>query len=225
LLIFYFYIFQKIDIFMEYNIKIKEFKNKLIGFDVIEDGICQSLTKKILESESYILNLGKPNYPNVPSNTITSRHEYYNLLDFNWNELDIVKKSIIKNASNIIGGDKFLIKMWANIFRHNECIKRHMHHPYPIKETETFKKNIFNTICGNLFLSNDYESYTIYHFENESREILNKSGEIYYFSCIVEHEVLPFKGNLRVGIAFDIYTESFFKNLGIRNPHNLRLIY
>lgn len=209
---------------MSYDIKIKKFKNELLGFDQLQLHVCESLKNKIIESELYILALGKPNYPNVPSNTITSRHEYYNLLDFKWPELEFVKQSIIKNSSKIIGGDKFLIKMWANIFRHNECIKRHMHHPSPIRETEVFKKNVFNTICGNLFLDGDYESHTIYYFDDEKKEILNKPGEIYYFSCIVEHEVFPFKGNLRVGLAFDIYTVDFFKNMGMSIPRDLRLI-
>jgi hypothetical protein len=209
---------------MSYEVNIKKFKNELLGVDSLDINICQSLKNKILNSEQYILDLGIPNYPNVSPNTITSRHQYYNLLDFKWSELEFVKESIINHASKIIGGDKFLIKMWANIFRHNECIKRHMHHPSPIRETDNFKKNVFNTICGNLFLNGDYESHTIYYFEQKRKEILNKSGEIYYFSCIVEHEVLPFKGNLRVGLAFDIYTVNFFENMGLSNPIDLRLI-
>ena len=34
---------------MEYNIKIKEFKNKLLGFDIIDQDVCKSLTKKIYD--------------------------------------------------------------------------------------------------------------------------------------------------------------------------------
>ena len=208
---------------MEYSNKIKEWKSKILAFDKIE-GIADSFTSKILGIEKEILSIGIANYKKVPANTVTSRHEFYNLLDYDWEELNLVKNQIIKNASNIIGGNSFYVKMWANIFRHDEYIEKHIHHPEPVRETDEFKNNIFKTVCGHLFLKNDYPSNTTYYFENQKVDFLNVEGDMHVFCCIVPHEVKPFNGKIRVGIAFDVYSEDFFKELGIPIPNDVRLI-
>ena len=209
---------------MDYQTKIKEFNSKMLSFDSISSETCDKLTELIIQSEEKILSFGHGNYPKAPSNTITTRHQYYNLLDFGWDELESVKQSIVKVASEIIGGNSFYVKMWANIFRKGENIDLHIHHGEPIVENEAFKKNIFKTICGNLFLSGDEHSDTIYHFNGVRTEFANKSGDVHYFSCIVPHETLPYKGELRVGLAFDIYTEDFFKGIGMETPKDLKLV-
>lgn len=209
---------------MDYQTKIKEFNSKMLSFDTIDSDTCRKLTELILESEDKILSFGPSNYPKAPTNTITTRHLYYNLLDFGWDELEIVKKSIVKVASEVIGGNSFYVKMWANIFREGENIDLHIHHGEPIVENEAFKKNIFKTICGNLFLSGDKHSDTIYYFNEVRTEFENKSGDVHYFSCIVPHETLPYKGKLRVGLAFDIYSEDFFKGIGMMTPRDLKLV-
>ena len=84
--------------------------------------------------------------------------------------------------------------------------------------------NIFKTMCGHLFLSSDYPSETIYYFENGVEKIPNKPGDFHFFSMVVPHEVLPFGGNLRIGIAFDVYTSNFFNNIGLRVPNDIRII-
>lgn len=209
---------------MDYQTKIKEFNSKMLSFDSVSSETCDKLTELIIQSEEKILSFGHGNYPKAPSNTITTRHQYYNLLDFGWKELDEVKKNIIKVASEVIGGDSFYVKMWANIFREGENIDLHIHHGEPIVENEMFKKNIFKTICGNLFLSGDEPSDTIYHFNGERTEFPNKSGDVHYFSCIVPHETLPYTGRMRVGLAFDIYTEDFFRGIGMITPSDLKLV-
>ena len=209
----------------EYRQKLQDWKSRILSFDSIDDTeLLTRLTKHIEDTESHILSLGAPNYPKVPQNTITARHQYYNLLDFDWPELQFVKEKIRSNASQIIGGEKFLIKMWANIFRKGEKINKHMHHPSPIRETEQFKRGIFKTICGHLFLYNDHESHTVYYMNNQRVPLLNKSGEMHYFSCIVEHETEPFLGTKRVGLAFDIYTSDFFSSMGMPVPRDIRTI-
>jgi hypothetical protein len=209
---------------MRYEDKIKIWKNNLLSEDNANDEICDSLANKILESEQYILSLGLPNYPKTPPNTITSRHDYYNLLDFDWEELEFVKSKIVENASKIIGGSSFYVKMWANIFRNGECIVKHIHHAEPVIENEEFKQNIFKTMCGHLFLRNDVDSDTIYHFENKVTPIKNIKGEFHFFCCTIPHEVYPYSGNERIGLAFDIYTEDFFKGIKLTTPKNLKLI-
>ena len=137
---------------MDYQTKIKEFNSKMLSFDSISSDTCDKLTKLIIQSEEKILSFGHGNYPKAPSNTITTRHQYYNLLDFGWKELDEVKKNIIKVASEVIGGDSFYVKMWANIFREGENIDLHIHHGEPMVENEMFKKNKKATMVIKTFI-------------------------------------------------------------------------
>lgn len=154
---------------------------------------------------------------------MTTRHQYYNLLDYLNEDLSVIKEKIVNNSKHIIGGDKFWVKMWANIFRNGEQIKKHIHHATPVIESDAFKKNVFKTICGNVFIYGDVESETIYHLQKETA-VKNSTGDMHLFCCIVEHETLPYQGNLRISIAFDIYTEGFFNDIGLPTPANLRLV-
>ena len=209
---------------LKYEDRISDFRNNLLGYLSVDQAICQKLTSNILALENKILSLGAPRYPAVPANTITARHDYYNLIDLLPTQLTIIKHSIVEASSNIIGGEDFYVKMWANIFRNGERIERHMHHASPIIENDMFKKNVFKTICGNLFLYGDAPSDTLY-YGKELISMPNKVGDIHLFSCILEHETLPFTGNLRVGIAFDVYSKNFFPDIGMQTPTNLRLIH
>jgi hypothetical protein len=207
-----------------YEDRISDFRNNFLGFTSVDSSLCQQLTIDILALENKILSLGAPIYPAVPATSITARHDYYNLIDLLPTQLTVLKQTIVNASRKIIGGEEFYVKMWANIFRNGECIKRHMHHASPVIENEMFKKNVFKTICGNLFLYGDAPSDTLYYGE-QLLIIPNKIGDIHLFSCILEHETLPFNGTLRVGIAFDIYSKNFFPEIGMQTPSNLRLIH
>lgn len=208
---------------LKYEDRIITFKSHMLGKDSIPVEVCEALKNKIVELEPTLLALGASNYKEAPENSITTRHQYYNLLDYLDSDFDIVKQKIINNAKNIIGGEKFYVKMWANIFRNGEQIKKHIHHASPVIENDAFKQNVFKTICGNIFLYGDVESETIYHMRGRN-PIKNVPGDMHLFCCIVEHETLPYEGELRVSIAFDLYTEKFFEDINIPTPTNLRLI-
>lgn len=202
---------------------IVEFKNHILSKDMVPGEICNILSNKVIDLEKTILSLGVSNYKETPEHTITTRHQYYNLLDFLGEDLKLVSKKIAENCNRIIGGKEFYVKMWANIFRNGECIRRHMHHASPIIEHDAFRKNVFKTICGNLFVYGDQNSETIYHL-NEPTAVKNEVGDMHFFSCITEHETKPYSGNLRISIAFDMYTRNFFPEIGMMTPSNLRLI-
>ena len=206
---------------MKYEEKISIWKSKLLSEDKVNHSICDSLHAKILNIEEELLNLGPSNYIKVPENTITAKHQYYNLLAYNWEELEIIKTKIVETSKHILGGDVFLVKMWANIFRKDDYIHKHIHHAEPIIETEEFKKGIFNTFCGHLFVGNDIDSETIYYFNDSSVPYKNNKGDMHFFSCVVPHEVPPYKGNIRVSIAFDVYRGDFFDKLSIPQIPNL----
>lgn len=199
-------------------------KNEQLGYDTIDKSLCKSLAQKVLDKEQYILNLGPAKYNNTPPNVITGRHLYYNLLDFGWDELEPIKKKIIENSSKIIGGNEFCIKMWANVFRNGEGITKHTHQNEPIEIDQSFRNSIFKTLCGHLFLESDYPSETIYYFNKGTEPITNEVGDFHFFSMVVPHEVLPYKGKIRIGLAFDIYTSDFFDKLGIALPNDIRII-
>jgi hypothetical protein len=206
-----------------YESRITNFKNNILGFDTVDQKYCDTLTDSIVGLESKILSLGPSHYKEAPVNSITTRHEYYNLIDFLPDQIDPLLKKISTSAKQIISGEEFYVKMWANIFRRGERIEKHMHHASPIIENEMFKKNVFKTICGNLFLKGDAPSDTVY-YGKDILKIPNKTGDIHFFSCIMPHETLPYQGELRVGIAFDIYTKNFFPEIGMVTPPHLRLI-
>ena len=208
---------------LTYEDRIITFKSHMLGKDSIPLQTCEVLKNKIVELEPTLLSLGVSNYREAPENSITTRHQYYNLLDYLNDDLSILKEKIVNNAKNIIGGEKFYVKMWANIFRNGEQIKKHIHHASPVIENDAFKQNVFKTICGNLFIYGDTESETIYHLRGPIA-IKNVPGDMHLFCCIVEHETPPHQGDLRVSIAFDIYTEKFFEDLNLPTPVNLRLV-
>jgi len=206
-----------------YKDRIENFKNNILGVNVLDQTYCDALTDSIVKLESKIMGLGPSHYKEAPVNSITTRHEYYNLIDLLPDQINPLLKKISESAKQIIGGEEFYVKMWANIFRKGERIEKHMHHASPIIENDMFKKNVFKTICGNLFLQGDAPSDTVY-YGKDILKIPNKTGDIHFFSCIMPHETLPYQGNLRVGIAFDIYTKNFFPEIGMATPPHLRLI-
>jgi len=208
---------------MTFEERYSQWNSKILLDDRISSDYSDSLTKIILSSEEKILSLGPANYPQAPTTSITTRHQYYNGLDFLGDNGKILQNKLLEIGSKLLDSDEILVKLWFNIFRSGEQIQRHMHHASPVRITDDFKKNIFKTACGNLFLSSDTGSETIYYLP-ERTPIANIPGDIKIFSCTVEHETLPFTGSLRVGLAFDIYTKDFFTNIGIQTPQTLRLI-
>ena len=206
---------------MNFEEQYKNWNSGILLKSNLDQDYCIELAKKLLSLENIILNYGPPNYKEAPSTSITTRHEYYNLIDIL--DTKLLNAEIYKLAKHLLKDDEFYVKMWANIFRNGERIDRHMHHASPVIIDENFKNSIFKTFCGNLFLFGDETSETIYHFENKT-PIQNVIGDIHTFSCTVEHETLPYTGKLRIGIAFDVYTKNFFPDIGINTPANLRLI-
>lgn len=206
---------------MDFDNRYQKWTSSILARKNIDHDYCISLAKEIVYLENFLLSLGPPNYKEAPLTSITTRHEYYNLLDLI--DTKLLNEQILDLGNKILGGEEFYVKMWANIFRNGEKIDRHMHHASPIIVDDNFKNNVFKTVCGNLFLFGDAPSETVYHFEGPVA-IPNITGDIHIFSCTVEHETKPYKGKLRIGIAFDIYTKNFFSDLNSNTPENLRLI-
>lgn len=208
---------------MSFEDQYSHWNSQILLEESLDQDYCRYLTSKIQSLETSILALGPSNYPEAPKNSITTRHQYYNGLDLLGEDAAILKEKLLLVGNKVFGTDEILVKLWFNIFRQGEQIKRHMHHASPVRINEIFKKNIFKTVCGNLFLSGDADSETVYYLP-ERTALANNPGDIKIFSCTVEHETLPFVGTLRIGLAFDLYTKNFFQDIGMSTPQTLRLI-
>jgi hypothetical protein len=193
---------------------LENYKSNILISDFIDDNIASSLSKKILERESYIRGLDngtKLQLNIVNPGNITRYHAYYNLIDLGFPETDIVISKVKEMVYKLFGWSNFNIKMWANIFRKGDYLGLHNH-----MDNRSFKK-FPQAISGHCFLYSTQETYTTYLFKKKKNSILdssinvvdipNKVGEISIFSSYVEHEFKQWDGDLRIGIAFDINNE------------------
>ena len=190
------------------------YQNDIIISDFIDLQTTNSLSKKILERESYIMGLNdgsKLPMKIVNRDNITNYHPYYNLLDLGIEETNILILKIKELIFNTFGWENFYIKMWANIFRKGDYLGLHKH-----MDNISLKKFPY-AVSGHCFLYSSEKTYTTFLFKNKKIGIFdssinvvdleNKPGEVSIFSSYVEHEFKKWDGDLRVGIAFDINNE------------------
>ena len=161
-----------------------------------------SLKDKILDKEEYIQNLPTGNgYAGTAENSITAKHDAYNLVDFGWPEVDLIVNKV-RQFTDLIKEDNecVYIKMWANIYRKGEYIVKHEHVPVELK------KYYKQALSGHCFLYSTQPTSTTFYFgpNEEEVNIENIPGEVDIFSSFVPHEFKPWDGELRVGLAFDI---------------------
>jgi hypothetical protein len=170
-----------------------------------------SLKDKILDKEEYIQNLPLIHgYEGTVENSITVKHDVYNLVDFGWPEVDLIINKV-KQFTNLIIKDNecAYIKMWANIYRKGEYIIKHTHVP-------SSQKSLYKSLLsGHCFLYSSHPTNTTFYFgpNEEEIDIANIPGEIDIFSSFVPHEFKPWDGELRVGLAFDIVIGSELNRL------------
>jgi hypothetical protein len=189
--------------------------SSIIESCIVDDLDIDSLCEKIINKEIYIKNLNtntKPTFNYVNTDSITKLHSYYNLIEFEFDEVDIIIKKIKELVFKINGWESFYLKMWANIYREGDYIGYHTHLP----DLPNVKK-MSTALSGHCFLYSNKPTYTTYYFKQqnikrsilgngslEKTDILNIPGEISIFSSYVPHEFKKWDGNLRIGIAFDI---------------------
>jgi hypothetical protein len=193
---------------------LENYQSDILISDFIEQEVANSLSKKILERESYIKGLddgAKLQLQIVNPGNITRYHAYYNLMDFGFPETDLMVSKIKEMVYKLFGWENFNIKIWANIFRQGDYLGLHNH-----MDNMSLKK-FPQAISGHCFLYSTEQTYTTYLFKKKKKTILdssinvvdipNKVGEISIFSSYVEHEFKQWDGELRIGIAFDINNE------------------
>lgn len=193
---------------------LENYEYDILISDFIGPQIARSLSDKILERESFIMGLhdgSKLPLKIVNPNNVTAYHSYYNLLDLDIPEIEIVLFKIKEMVFKLFGWNNFHIKMWVNIFRDGDYLGLHNH-----MDNISLKKFPY-AISGHCFLFSSEETFTTFLFKNKKNGIFdsrirvvdlpNIPGEISIFSSYVEHEFKRWEGDLRVGIAFDINNE------------------
>ena len=183
-----------------------------IGYELISHIDFKKIAKIILRKEKPILKKFPPStksssdgYTGLGNNSLTSRHEHFNI--FSWPEPEIKKlkplildfHSRFLDAVRIKGFSNFDLKGWANVMRKGEGIKAHLHSTLPTsylsghisvqcEKTATYYINPVNQLN---------EPYT--------NKIPNEVGQIVLFPTCVPHYTDIHLGNEeRITIAFDI---------------------
>ena len=193
---------------------LEDYQSDIIISDFIDIEIAHSLSKKILERESYIKGLddgSKLQLKIVNEGNVTRYHSYYNLIDLGFTETEIVVSKIKEMIFKLFGWENFYIKMWVNVFRKNDYLGLHNH-----MDKISLRKFPY-AVSGHCFLYSSEPTFTTYLFKNKKNSIFDSSirivdipnnvGEISIFSSYVEHEFKQWEGDLRIGIAFDINNE------------------
>mgnify|MGYP001243541809 FL=1 len=185
--------------------------NYHIGCELISHIDFKKIAKIILKKEKLILKkfpssnrLNVDGYTGLGKDSLTSRHEHFNI--FSWPEAEIkkLKPSILDfysrflNKIKIKGVSNFEIKGWANVMRKGESIKAHLHATGPksylsgnisvqCEKTATYYINPVNQINAPF-----------------SQQIINKAGQIVLFpSCVPHYTDIHLGNKERITIAFD----------------------
>jgi hypothetical protein len=172
--------------------------------------LCVKLEK--LESELKSLSDGtRSEFLLTDGSDSTRYNNYYNLLQFDFPEVNTITTKIKEMVFKLNGNSPFYLKMWYNIYRSGGYIGRHSHWN---SHDSNKKLNEFNLISGHCFLYSSEPTSTTYYFESNKKTLLgntlniknipNIPGEITLFSSLIPHEFKKWEGDLRIGIAFDI---------------------
>ena len=163
------------------------YENGIITSDFIDQTTTNSLSDKILERESYIKGLSdgsKLPMKIVNKNNLTNYHTYYNLIDLNFDETNILVDKIKQLIFNAFGWENFYIKMWANIFRSGDYLGLHKH-----MDNVSSKKFPY-AVSGHCFLFSTEQTYTTYLFKKKKNTILDSSDRS-------ESSLISSRGSLR----------------------------
>ena len=183
----------------------------IIAETKIEDVDFYKIRDIILSKEQQIISTYEPNsrdsgdgYTGLGANSLTSRFESYNVL--NWEELEIkkLKKSIlyhyIKFLKQVnVKREETKIQCWANVMRKGQSIKPHLHN-----------FNEWTYLSGHITVACENTS-TVYidpiNQINYPRQYFSKNevGGLSFFQQNIPHYTTIHEGdNERVTIAFDI---------------------
>jgi hypothetical protein len=137
-------------------------------------------------------------------NSLTSRAQFFNILNWDFNETTLLKQYIkvkYNEFLNTIGVEdrSVYIKCWANVLRDGQEIKQHIHASHPL----TWLGGHITIACDNT--STFYVNPLMRAEGDQVYESKNAVGKITFFQNNIPHYTNTHTGNTeRISIAFDI---------------------
>ena len=141
-------------------------------------------------------------------NSTTSRFYHYNVLSWNWEGTDLLKKYIKLGYEEYTGlkDTTIYVHCWYNVMRKGDQIKPHKHTPADLEYTEN------HYLCGHFNAQVDGTTSTFYQLEDHTEKLENITGMITLFPSYVFHWTNLYNGNSqRITCAFDINSKEFFE--------------
>jgi hypothetical protein len=134
--------------------------------------------------------------------SITSRYMHYNVLNWKYNFIKILRNEIHKSLDEYLKPyqknfkcNEYYIKSWFNVLRKEELITRHHHADH----SHTFLGGHL-TIC-----TKDTHTYYENPYNNEIFKIKNNPGDLVLFPNWIKHWTDRYLGDdVRISIAMDI---------------------
>jgi len=199
--------FKKTPFDVDYTFYIFENIINDVNFDVVSN-IIKSKEKIILKSSP---RSNKDGNTGLGSDSLTSRFNYYNVLNWEDKNIQNIKNSIVDNINELY--EKILqekpinlkIQCWANVMRKGQKIKPHAH-------------NTSNDclLSGNICVDVD-NTYTHYvnpftwFVKQEIYSSKNEVGKITLFNSNLPHYTDEVLSDNRITIAFDIINNTHSK--------------
>lgn len=165
---------------------------------------CERVSAFILATEAQVKATGPDIYEGTGDDSLTGRYKTHNYLETELGELLIPRLHSFFRTIGFPGPSTtrrvVAVQCWANVFRRGEGIARHRHNdgtcvPY---------------LSANLFISGPTDIGTTYEFEDGTRTVPNKVGEMSLFPDFVYHyvKVNPYD-TPRISMAMDFHANTF----------------
>jgi len=198
--------------------------------DLFKVTLDKELTKKLakitLDMESKVLaETTNPDFEKRPGDWITGRMWQYNLLDWDYPEIQQFQEWIVEQyrayciALGTTPSDKLYCHSWANIIRNNgRRITEHNHaHANTGGPGGDYVSTIEDSyVSGHISLQAEN---TKTHYRNPYIEIYkgipNHPGDLWLFPSYIDHKTSDNKSeNPRVSVAFDFITGPVYNKIG-----------
>jgi hypothetical protein len=166
----------------------------------------------ILQKEKQLIQTYPPigdGYTGLGPNSLTSRHVHFNVLTWEDPEIKKIFNSIKKHHDYLleymnIPKRKLWINCWANVLRHGESIRQHIH----LYDKYCYLGGHIVVKCENT--STVYVNPMDQYGKTETYSSTNESGKLTFFQDHIPHFTTRHLGEKeRITIAFDILVDEY----------------
>ena len=196
--------------------------NYVMGSDFIKEINFKKVSDIILKKEKNLIknlppsykkdDLNSDGYTGLGSNSLTSRHQAYNIFDWKEKEFQKLKEKVFNfhkiflKQLNITFNKPLFFKGWANVLRKGQCIKTHLHGIHP----HTYLSGHLVVQCNNTstFYINPVNQLNDPFVHEEKNQV----GRLTLFPGCIPHYTNLHKGpDERITLAFDILLKEFYE--------------